>query len=283
MLIAQITDVHVGFDRDGAEDRNLARLATLLDRVARGPNRPDAVLITGDLTEHGDADSFRRLAEMLAAHPAPIHLIPGNHDDRAALLAAFPETPVEDGFVMYPIDLGELRVLMLDTLEPGVHGGAFCDRRADWLSRQLAAAPTRPTVIAMHHPPAPTGIAWMDPDPAAPWIARFDAAVRGHDQIVGVLCGHVHRPVATRWRGSSLIVAPSCAPAIALDLSPVDPAQPDGRALIRCEPPAYALHAWRGGAFVSHFEAVGGFHSLARFDDSLQPMMRTMMAGRPPR
>lgn len=277
MLIAQITDVHIGFDRDNPQEANLSRFRALLARLAQGPNRPDMVLLTGDLTEHGDAPSYARLTEALAGFPLPVWPIPGNHDARAAFRAAFPQVPAGEGFVQYALDAGSLRLLMLDTLEERRHGGAFCDARAAWLAEALAQQPDRPTLIVLHHPPIAAGIAWMDPDPAEPWIARFASATRGAGRIVGVVCGHLHRPIVAGWNGAPLVVAPSSAPALALNLSAIDADLPDHRALIRDEPPAFALHRWDGQNLVSHFESIGGFEALARYDAKLQPMIREML------
>lgn len=277
MLIAQITDVHIGFDRDNPEEANLSRFRALLARLAQGPNRPDMVLLTGDLTEHGDAPSYARLAGALADCPLPVWPIPGNHDTREAFRAAFPHVPVREGFVQYALDGGSLRLLMLDTLEEGRHGGAFCDARAAWLADALAAEPDRPTLIVLHHPPIAAGIAWMDPDPDEPWIARFRAATQGAGRIVGVVCGHLHRPIVANWQGAPLVVAPSSAPALALNLCAIDADAPDGRALIRDEPPAFALHFWDGQSLVTHFESIGGFAAVARYDAKLQPMIRDML------
>ncbi|MCC6827581.1 MAG: metallophosphoesterase [Novosphingobium sp.] len=277
MLIAQITDVHIGFDRDNPEEANLSRFRALLARLAQGPNRPDMVLLTGDLTEHGDAPSYARLAGALADCPLPVWPIPGNHDTRAAFRAAFPHVPAREGFVQYALDAGSLRLLMLDTLEEGRHGGAFCDARAAWLADALAAEPDRPTLIVLHHPPIAAGIAWMDPDPDEPWIARFRAATQGAGRIVGVVCGHLHRPIVANWQGAPLVVAPSSAPALALNLCAIDADAPDDRALIRDEPPAFALHFWDGQSLVTHFESIGGFAAVARYDAKLQPMIRDML------
>jgi hypothetical protein len=120
----------------------------------------------------------------------------------------------------------------------------------------------------------------MDPDPGEEWIARFAAATRGHAQIRAVLCGHLHRNVVTGWNGAPLIVCPSTAPSVALDLSPIDPAHPDDRALVRDSPPGYALHWWDGSGLVSHVERVGGYEAVARYDERLQQMIRSMLAER---
>ncbi len=280
MLIGQITDIHIGFEPGNPDEPNMHRLRAVIERLFDGPNRPDLLLLTGDLTENGDAASYEQLAAALAAAPCPVLAIPGNHDNRAALVAAFPPPAPTGEFLHQVHDTEDLRLLLLDTFEPGRHGGAFCGARAAWLAARLAEAPDRPTVIAMHHPPMVSGIDWMDPDPGEPWIARFAEATHGHHQIKALLCGHLHRAIATVWQGAALIVGPSTAPSVARDLSPIAAGDPDGRALVRDAPPGYALHRWDGQQLVSHFERVGGYEAVARFDADLQPMIRGMLAER---
>ena len=280
MLIAQITDIHIGFDRDHPDEPNLRRFRAILDRLKHGPNRPDLLLLTGDLTEHGDAASYRILTEALADCPFPVWPIVGNHDDRVGFAAAFGQVQPNSGFFHYAIDGSGPRILMLDTLEPGRHGGAFCEARARWLRAQLVAHPDTPTIIVMHHPPIISGIDWMDSSPDDPWFTRFAGAIEGHDQIRAILCGHLHRPILTGWSGVPLIVCPSSAPAVALNLTSVDPERPDGRVLITDEAPGYGLHYWNGRGLVSHFESMGNLEPLASFDAALQPMIRAAFAER---
>lgn len=279
MLIGQITDIHIGFEPGNPDESNMHRLRAVLDRLFGGPHRLDLLLVTGDLTENGDAASYDLLAAALAQAPCPVLTLPGNHDSRAAQASAFGMNQT-GGFLHTATEVGGVRLLLLDTIEPGRHGGALCEARSAWLADRLAEAPGTPTIIAMHHPPMVSGIDWMDPDPAEPWIARFAAATRGHGQIRAVLCGHLHRAIVANWQGAPLLVAPSTAPSVALDLSPIDGAEPDGRALIRNAPPGYALHRWDGQSLVSHFERVGGYEAVARFDADLQPMIRSMLAER---
>ncbi len=281
MLIAQMTDIHIGFDPDARpEELNRIRFRHTLARLLKSPNPIDMLVLTGDLTDHGDLDSFSKTAELLAQCPFPVHAIPGNHDSREGLLAAFPDTSTEDGFIHYAVEREGLRILMLDSFEPGRHGGAFCVRRRAWLRAQLDAHPGTPTLIFMHHPPVVSGVDWMDPDPGESWIANFAAAIDGHRQILAIHCGHLHRPIATTFRGVPLSVTPSVAPLVSLDLRPVDVAHPDNRALITTEPPCYALHRWDGKSLVTHYEWTSEWDVLAYYGTHLQPMMREMFAER---
>jgi 3',5'-cyclic AMP phosphodiesterase CpdA len=286
VLIAQITDIHVGFapdDGSGAEELNLTRLRAVLARLAEGPNRPDLLVLSGDITDHGDAESFAKAAALVAQVGCPVLPLVGNHDSRSGLSVAFPHiTPAEDGgFLHYVVDapLG-LRIICLDTLEDGRHGGAFCERRAAWLTARLAEAPDTPTLIFMHHPPIIAGIDWMDPAPDEAWIARLHGVLEGQRQVLAIHCGHLHRQIATRFAGIPLGVTPSVAPQVAMDLNPIDQTTPDDRELITAEPPTYALHRWDGAALVSHYEPVGDWQVLARFHAGLQGMIEDMFAER---
>lgn len=281
MLIAQMTDIHIGFDpEEEPEELNLRRFRATLARLLGGPNRPDMLVVSGDLTDRGDLESFADVAAMLSGCPFPVWPMVGNHDSREGLLRAFPHIQAEGGFAHYAVEAGGLRLLLLDTLEPGRHGGAFCGARAQWLSAQLSAHPDTPTVIFMHHPPVVSGIEWMDPGADEDWIARFGAVVQGQDQIVAIHCGHLHRPITTTFRGIPLSVTGSVAPLVALDLRQVDLDHPDGRDLITTEPPRYALHRWDGTTLVSHYEDVSGWHALAHYTDKLQPMIHDMFGER---
>jgi 3',5'-cyclic AMP phosphodiesterase CpdA len=282
-LIAQMTDIHVGFaPEEKPEELNLVRFRATLKRLMDGPNLPDMLVLSGDITDRGDAQSFAKTADLLRDCPFPVLPMVGNHDSREGLLGVFPQVePAAGGFIHYVIEarLG-LRVICLDTLEDGRHGGAFCDTRAAWLADRLAEAPDQPTLIFMHHPPVVAGIDWMDPAPDEGWITRLRDVLTGQGQVQAIHCGHLHRQITTRFAGIPLGVTPSVAPLVAMDLTPIDQTHPDGRELITTEPPTYALHRWDGARLVSHYERVGDWKVLAHFNSGLQPMIEGMFAER---
>jgi 3',5'-cyclic AMP phosphodiesterase CpdA len=286
VLIAQITDTHVGFEPEaGDEEFNYLRLLMALDHLLEQHVHPDILILSGDLADKGRRKSYEQIRKAIARVPFPVHVMTGNHDNRNNLLAAFPDCPTiqtPDGkpYAQYALQLKGLRVLCLDTLQHGRHGGAFCEVRAEWLSRELAAHPDTPTLIVMHHPPVVLGIDWMDPRPHEAWLARFAGAVEGHGQIIGIACGHLHRPVASAHGPVPLTVTPAVAPAVSLDLRPVDFHHADGRGIVDAEPPGYSLHRWKNGKLVTHFQPVGDWTRLATYSEGLVPMMQGLEAER---
>ncbi len=260
MLIAQISDMHV--NRPGGKGvagvDTAANLARVVAHIAGLSPRPDRVLATGDLVAGRGRGEYAVLRALLAPLPMPVYLIPGNHDDRAALRATFPDhdyLPRDGEFLHYTIEATggrPVRLIGLDTIEPGAVGGRLCEARLGWLAARLAERPERPTVIFMHHPPFDTGIPGMDkwPFPGRDALAEIVAA---NPQVERVLCGHIHRPVQVRWAGTLAGICPSTAVAAGLILDPEAPFAWSH------EGPAYQLHLWRPGTgLISHTVPVLG-------------------------
>jgi 3',5'-cyclic AMP phosphodiesterase CpdA len=279
MLIAQITDLHLGFEPDNPAEFNRKRLDQALHALCEMRPRPDLLLATGDLADAGDDDvSYQRLRSALSACPFPVFYAMGNHDARDAFLRHFPDVPTVDGFIQYAIEHFPLRILVLDTLEDGRHGGSFCAVRAEWLRARLAEQPDRPTLLVLHHPPVDSGLSWMNEDPDAEWVRRLHGVVSQHRNIVAMVTGHLHRPVTTQWGGTTLMVCPSTAPQVALDLDTIDPERPDGRPMIVADPPGYALHLWNGTSLMSHYNTAEEHTVLARYGPALQPLVQMLAA-----
>ncbi|HST35705.1 MAG TPA: phosphodiesterase [Allosphingosinicella sp.] len=277
MLVAQITDIHLGFEPGNPDELNRQRLDTTLRVLTRMDPRPDILLATGDIADNGDdAISYRRWKEAILELPFPVYPAMGNHDSRGPFLAAFPEQPVVEGFLQYAIEGFPVRILVLDTLEVGRHGGGFCEIRAAWLRARLAEQPQRPTMLVLHHPPIETGLSWMTENPDAAWVKRLEAIIAGQDNIVAMVTGHLHRPLVTGWAGTVLAVCPSTAPLVALDLEPMQADAPDDRAMIVADRPYFALHYWNGRQLISHFDTAETHDVLARFSEYRTPMIRKL-------
>lgn len=256
MLLCQISDPHLvkaGTLAYGRIDTPRL-LERCIDKIRSLPRPPDAVIATGDLTDHGTPEEYGLLAEMLAPLDMPVYLLVGNHDDRRALQAAFPSHKHlngENGFVQYVVDDFPLRLVILDTLIPGQPGGELCSRRLDWLERTLSSS-ERPTMIAQHHPPIRTGLTVMDRMGLANPAAEA-AIVARHPQVRRVISGHFHRTVHASFAGTVASICPSSAHQLLLDLNH------EAEIRLTFEPSGFQLHLWDGEELISHTTTVEDF------------------------
>ena len=277
MLVAQITDLHLGFDPGNPDEYNRKRLDATLRVLSEMIPRPDLLLVTGDIADNGDDRySYDRFKEAIADVPFRVCPAMGNHDNRAVFRDVFPDTADADGYIQYTVEDFPVRIIVLDTLEVGRHGGGFDEVRARWLEARLAEAPGRPTLLVLHHPPVATGLSWMTENPEARWVRKLQPIVEAHPNIVAMVCGHLHRPMVTRWAGTALAVCPSTAPQVALDMQKMDPEHPDERPMIVADRPYFALHYWNGEGLITHFDTVEEHEVLARFNPRRQGLIRML-------
>ena len=221
MIIAQITDTHLAA-ANAADPVFRARAENLRECIAdiNGLDpMPDAVIHTGDMTQHGQAAEFAHARSLLAALEAPLYVIPGNRDGREGMARAF----AGDGYMMpdcafvhYAVEEHPVRLVGVDSLAAdGSAKGDLCHDRLAALDATLAEAPAQPTALFMHHPPFDVPTA---PDPFAYQRRRagsdLAAVASRHPQVVRIFTGHMHRP----WTATVGGVAASTVPSVAVDL-----------------------------------------------------------------
>jgi Icc protein len=160
--------------------------------------------------------------------------------------------------VQYAVDFGSMRMVVCDTLE-GENHGDYDEARAAWLSATLDEAPERPTAVILHHPPIPSGIRWMDPDPQSPWLLRLAEVLTGRNQVRVLMCGHIHRAFQGLFAGHMVAAAPATSIQLTLDLTEVDMEVPDGREILVEEPPAFVLLMSNGPDLTTHVCLAGEY------------------------
>lgn len=244
MLIAQMSDLHVtsdGRDVCGVVPTN-AMTKRAVAAILRLSPRPDLVIVSGDLTEHGHPEDYAALATLLAPLPMPVYAVPGNHDRREPMRAAFDHAGFlpQQGPLNFTIDAGSLRIVGLDSLVEDRSHGALLPATLAYLDTALSAAPDRPTLVMLHHPPFACGIGHMDEMRLLEGAEELGRILSGHRQVQRLITGHVHRPVLFSFAGIPCQIAPSVAHQVALDLTA------DGPAAFNLEPPAMLLHRWDG-------------------------------------
>ncbi len=245
-LLAQLSDPHLDV---GPGDRGSAQaLAAAVAAVLALRPLPDAVVITGDIANGGAAAEYARVHELLEPLPMPVHLLPGNHDDRDALRERF--ALPGDGPLQYVAQCGELRLVVCDTKRPGRDDGALDGGRLEWLEAQLAAEPQAPTIVAMHHPPMTIGLPVLDAiGIAEPERTALGELLARSWQVRRLIARHVHR--------TAFGVHGSCAVFTCASTHLQAPLEIGARELRLVEErPVIALHAALDDGLVSHVQPV---------------------------
>ena len=251
LLIAQLSDLHLGATEEEADP--LARLQTVVEAVLALPNPVDAVLVSGDVSDDGSEESYRLARSALARFECPVHVLPGNHDDRARLRTTFglPGTGAEP--INYSVQVGPLRLVLLDSNVPGQDPGRFGPRDLAWLDVTLGEEPKRPTLLALHHTPLSTGLPGWDAINLGPAeIEALGEVVARQPQLRAIVGGHLHRIATASLVGCRVLSAPStylqARPDFDFDDEDVE----------MVGPPGFALHVLTDGVLSCQVEMLSG-------------------------
>ncbi|WP_315838249.1 phosphodiesterase [Bradyrhizobium prioriisuperbiae] len=265
VLIAQISDLHIKpkgtlaygrVDTAAALERCVAALNALLPP-------PDVVVISGDLVDTPLVEEYDLLKKLLARLEPPFLIIPGNHDSRELMRAAFPREPY--AFSSGPLNqicpVRGLDLLLLDSSVPGQPHGLLDEPTLQWLDATLAvSSQLRPALLFLHHPPFATGIWHMDRQNLLN-ASGLAPIIKKHPRVQLVAAGHVHRATLTMFAGRPATICPAPNHAVDLDLFHLrDPS-------FKVEPPAFHLHTWFPGEsadepfgrVVTHWVPIGDF------------------------
>lgn len=207
LRIVQLTDSHLFADRH----QTLAGCATndsfaaVVDYVAKQPQQPDLLLLTGDLAQDDSAAAYRYLRETIAPLQIPAYWLQGNHDQNSAAIEA--ELSVAPFEVSQSIALGGWRLLLFGTMRPDRPEGVLDRASLENLESQLQAQ-DQPTLIALHHHPLPIGSAFID-SIALENAAEFLAIVDRYSQVKVVIFGHIHQAFDQVRKGVRYLGCPS--------------------------------------------------------------------------
>jgi 3',5'-cyclic-AMP phosphodiesterase len=260
VLIAQISDLHI--KPPGSLAYGRVDTAAALERCVAALNafrpKPDFVMISGDLADTPTTEEYEYLKRLLAPLKLPFAGIPGNHDSRDMLRAAFPLVPYAfpSGPLNQRIEIGGLDLLLLDSSVHNKPHGELEAATLQWLDATLGSAPDRPALLFLHHPPFTTGIWHMDRQNLLN-AAELAAVIRRHPRVQLIAAGHVHRATLAMFAGVPTTICPAPNHAVDLDLAQLR--EPS----FKVEPPAFHLHAWFPGegfgSVVTHQVPIGDF------------------------
>jgi Icc protein len=196
IFFAHLTDTHINvpgknplFEMDATK-----KLRETFAELGKLSQKPAFVVISGDLTQDGDVEDYRHLRIVLDEEKAklgvPVYVALGNHDSRPFFREGYlQELPSEESYYYSVMEDG-LRIVVLNTQVPGIHGGRLDEEQLNWLRDLLVTPAPNGTIIVHHHPVVPTMTPMMDshlldnPQDLA-------AAIEGTD-VIGLLSGHIH-------------------------------------------------------------------------------------------
>ncbi|MBV6756917.1 tyrosine-protein phosphatase [Rhodococcus opacus] len=201
LTVLHLSDVHASASaRLRTRVDGIARVRLVAERVESSTLRPDVVVVTGDLSHHGESSTYPALAtafdELRVRLGCPVVVVPGNHDEPHSFATFFGRNPVEHvhGF----------RVIGLNTAV-----GSVSRVDLDLLRSELRSPAANGTVLALHHPPVPSPAATLTGrELAAP--EELAAALDGSD-VVAILAGHFHHPMSGVFAGIPVWVGGSLA------------------------------------------------------------------------
>ncbi|MEX6501471.1 3',5'-cyclic-AMP phosphodiesterase [Pseudomonas zhanjiangensis] len=206
VLLVQLSDSHLFADADGKllgmETQD--SLQRVIERVLEEQPQIDLVLASGDLSQDGSAASYVRFRQLTAALPAPARWFPGNHDEIPAMQAACAGSDLLEPV----IDLGNWRIILLDSSIPGAVPGYIADAQLELLERALGEAPERHHLVCLHHHPVSIGCRWMEPIGVRNADALF-AVLERFSQVRALLWGHVHQEFDQQRGDLRLLASPS--------------------------------------------------------------------------
>ena len=245
MLIAHFSDTHIQTGPLAADPAR--QLHRALGRVLALDRRPDCVVITGDIADHGTDAQYDAFREILGNFPLPVHLVTGNHDDPKAMVAQFGGTGLlgDGDCPYYAVEYPEALLVVLDTNVPGSPSGRLGTTQLQWLDATLAKS-NKPAVVAMHHPPIAIGMRYLD-DMALENPADLRPIIEAHGNVQRILAGHVHRTIVGQFAGTTVTIASSLYRQAALVLTGD---QPMG---YTHEPPGVLLHLLNQDGWLTHY------------------------------
>jgi 3',5'-cyclic AMP phosphodiesterase CpdA len=253
ILLAQLSDLHICDEWEGVDPA--ARLERVVDAVCSLPNPVDAVLVSGDLTDDGSEESYRLARRLLGRFEVPVHVLPGNHDDRHRLREAFDLPGAGEEPINYSVSVGSLRIVVFDSVVLGRDPGAYSAEQLAWLDEELGRASESPTLLALHHPPLPTGLpSWDAINLAAGERDAMAEVVARHPQLRVIVGGHLHRAAAGVLAGCPVFSAPSASLQARPDFEHDD--------VEFVDPPGFALHVLNGREFSSQVEMLSDAQSV---------------------
>lgn len=207
LRIAQISDLHIFSDENrallGVKTRE--SLQSVLDFVLTDPQKPDMVILSGDLSQDETEDSYLAVAEMVNVLKLPVYWIPGNHDNPKTMAQIYPRNNLLNE---KHIVLDHWHLILLDSKKPNAVEGFLDESQLRFMQQCLDKYPDHHAIVMFHHQPIPVGCAWLD----RLGLSNADEMwkiIRNYPRAKNIIFGHVHQECTGEKNGVKYYSAPS--------------------------------------------------------------------------
>lgn len=194
-----------------------ANLLGAFDRLSASGQHFDAIICSGDLTDTGSVEAYRRIRAIIDAQSArfgvPVLAGAGNHDVLTGFNSELLDRPADSSPADSVSEVNGLRIVHLDSSVPGAGHGEVTAAQLDWLRRVLAEPAEHGTVLVVHHPPIPTSAAVMALV-ALRNRGELADALAGSDVRV-ILSGHMHSSGSASLAGIPVVICGALSYAVA--------------------------------------------------------------------
>lgn len=222
--VLQISDTHIAAHGELVSGRldTVAAFESLVERISQIRSeigKVDAIIVSGDLSDDGTADSYKLFKNILGKLDIPTFVIPGNHDIRCGLRDAFSADGYlpKVGKLNWHVPLVDFHMIGLDTLVEGMAGGELDISTLAFLSDKLKMLDGAPILLALHHPPFKSGILFMD-EIGLQGVQQLQKILKLYDGEVRVICGHIHTMMVVNIVGHIAVSTPSPCSSFAYNL-----------------------------------------------------------------
>ena len=206
--LLQITDTHLFAPEDGAllGVPTFKSFQTVVEQVQQRTPNFDAIIATGDISQDHTVSSYQHFVDGIKPLVKPCYWLPGNHDYKPSMGGVLPSSQIQACEHLF---IGQhWQLIILDSQVVGVPHGALSKEQLALLDSVLSQNPDRHSLVLLHHHPLPAGSAWLDQHQLKD-NDEFWSVVGQHNNVSGIVCGHIHQELDRIVNGARLLATPS--------------------------------------------------------------------------
>ena len=187
--IAQLSDLHLVKD-----PQTIIKTINPYDRFKQVFNAVltkgyEYILLTGDLSNDGSAESYQLLLKLIKQAKTTVYLCHGNHDNKKNMLDVFGECDLIK--IAEPIRFLNWELSFVDTVIPGKNDGIIAEHEMSKINLFLHRSSAENLGLIMHHHLVPVDSPLLDSfmvHNASDVMNQFSQ----HKRLRFVMFGHVH-------------------------------------------------------------------------------------------